>query len=160
VPSTHRCDPYYAAMERDIHDVVDDQLRRTRQRYTRGRRQLVELLVATDRPLTIPELLGRGPRQSQSSLYRNLAILEQCGTVHRIASTDDVARYELTEELAGHHHHLVCSQCGRIADVTLPAGVETALTAAAEAARDQHAFEVDAHRVELLGTCAGCVDGA
>jgi len=140
----------------DVHSIVDEQLRRTRQRYTLGRRQLVDLLQSSDRPVTIPELLEHGAVQSQSSLYRNLAILEQCGAVHRIASTDDVARYELTEELSEHHHHVVCAVCGRIDDVVLAPAIERALAEAAQEAMDQRNFEVDSHRLELVGTCATC----
>jgi len=147
-------------MATEVHDLVDEQLRRTRQRYTRGRRQLVALLVALGRPVPLPELLEHGAMQSQSSLYRNLAILEQCGAVERIASTDDVARYELTEELAGHHHHLVCSRCGRIDDVVLPSAVERALALAAGEAHDQRGFVVESHKIELVGTCRSCAADA
>lgn len=143
-------------MMTDTHAIVDEQLRRTRQRYTAGRRQLVDLLHTAERPVTIPELMDRGAAQAQSSLYRNLAILEQCGAVHRLASTDDVARYELTEELSGHHHHVVCSVCGRLEDVVLPATIERALASAAEEARRQRDFLVDSHRFELVGTCGDC----
>lgn len=143
-------------MSDEVHQIVDEQLRRTRQRYTRGRRQLVELLRASDRPMTLTELQARGATQSQSSLYRNLAILEQCGAVHRIASTDDVARFELTEQLSEHHHHLVCSVCGRLEDVVLPPSIEHALSRAAEEARAQRDFVVDSHRLELVGTCSVC----
>lgn len=147
---------YAAEMTTDVHPIVDEQLRRTRQRYTLGRRQLVELLLSSDRPVTIPELLEHGAIQSQSSLYRNLAILEQCGAVHRISSTDDVARYELTEELSEHHHHVVCSVCGRIDDVVLAPAIERALAEAANEAKEQRDFAVDSHRLELVGTCASC----
>lgn len=148
--------PYPWSMTTEIHVTVDEQLRRTRQRYTLGRRQLVELLQAAERPVTIPELMDRGATQSQSSLYRNLAILEQCGAVHRLASTDDVARYELTEELSEHHHHLVCTTCGRLDDVVLPPTIEKALASAADEARAQQNFIVDSHRFELVGTCEVC----
>lgn len=144
-------------MTNDLHTTADQQLRRTRQRYTLGRRQLVELLAEAHRPVTIPELIELGARQSQSSLYRNLAILEQCGVVRRLASSDDVARYELAEELSEHHHHLVCSVCGTIEDVKLPDALEQALTRAAEEARARADFEVESHRFELVGTCAACV---
>lgn len=143
-------------MTDDIHATVDEQLRRTRQRYTRGRRELVEKLLGAERPVTIPELMELGASQSQSSLYRNLAILEQCGAVHRLVSTDDVSRYELAEELSEHHHHLVCSVCGRLEDVVLPAAIERALGQAADEARDQRDFAVDSHRLELVGTCPAC----
>lgn len=143
-------------MHTDVHAIVDEQLRRTRQRYTPGRRQLVEMLMDADRPLTIPELTDEGADQSQSSLYRNLAILEQCGAVRRVTSTDEVGRYELTEELSEHHHHVVCAICGRIDDVVLPASIERALAQAAAEAHRQQGFTVDSHRVELVGTCSNC----
>jgi Fur family transcriptional regulator, ferric uptake regulator len=143
-------------MKADVHATVDQQLRRTRQRYTLGRRQLVDLLVDAARPVSIPELIELGARQSQSSLYRNLAILEQCGAVRRLISADEVARYELAEELSEHHHHLVCSVCGNIEDLTLPDPLEAALTRAADEARRQRDFAVESHRFELLGTCASC----
>jgi Fur family transcriptional regulator, ferric uptake regulator len=143
-------------MSTEVHTTVDELLRRTRQRYTGGRRQLVQLLMDAGRPVTIPELQGLGAHQSQSSLYRNLATLEQCGVIRRLASTDDVARYELDEELSEHHHHLLCSTCGRLEDVVLPNHIERALAEAAEEARRQADFDVDSHRFELVGTCATC----
>ncbi|MEX2505294.1 MAG: transcriptional repressor [Egicoccus sp.] len=147
---------YAGFMTTDVHETVDHQLRRARQRYTGGRRQLVQLLIDAGRPVTIPELQDIGAAQSQSSLYRNLATLEQCGAVRRIISSDDVTRYELTEELSEHHHHLLCSLCGRLEDVVLPPRIETALAEAAEEARRQTDFDVDSHRFELVGTCATC----
>ena len=144
-------------MSSDIHAIVDEQLRRSRQRYTMGRRQLVDVLLAADRPLTIPELVELGAEQSQSSLYRNLAILEQSGAVHRLASSGDVARYELAEKLSEHHHHhVVCSSCGQIEDVTLSPRIEAALHDAAEAVREQRDYTVDSHRLEFVGMCTTC----
>ncbi|MBN2623530.1 MAG: transcriptional repressor [Acidimicrobiales bacterium] len=145
-------------MNDQVHREITQQLRRSRQRYTLGRRQLVELLLDRQRPATIPELVDAGARQSQSSLYRNLAVLEQAGAVRRLSSVDDVARYELAEELTGHHHHLVCHQCGRIDDVTFPGTIERALGQAAEAANEQRGYAVDSHRFELVGTCPDCSD--
>jgi Fur family transcriptional regulator, ferric uptake regulator len=140
----------------DIHTTVDQQLRRSRQRYTLGRRQLVDLLATTGRPVTIPELIGLGARQSQSSIYRNLAILEQAGAIRRLTSTDDTGRFELAEELSEHHHHLVCSSCGGIEDITLPDTIEDALHEAVTTAQRDRDFAVDAHHLELVGTCGTC----
>jgi Fe2+ or Zn2+ uptake regulation protein len=140
----------------DVHATVRDQLRRTRQRYTHGRQHLVELLVQLGRPVTIPDLLEHGAQQSQSSLYRNLAILEQAGAVRRLASIDDVARYELDEHLTEHHHHLVCSTCGRIDDIALPDDIERSLMRAVEGASGDHGYQLTSHRLELVGVCADC----
>ena len=143
-------------MHDEIHATVRDQLRGTRQRYTRGRQQLVELLLEIGRPVTIPELLEAGAHQSQSSLYRNLAVLEQSGAVRRLTSVDEAARYELDEHLTEHHHHFVCSTCGRIDDVTLSEEVETSLGQAADRAGAAHGYDVGTHRLELVGTCPDC----
>ena len=143
-------------MTSEVHDHVRDRLTRTRQRYTDGRRDLVDLLLDIDRPLTIPELLDRGVGQSQSSLYRNLAVLEQCDVVRRLSSVDDAARYELTEDLTEHHHHVVCTRCGRLDDVVLPPEVERQLHVAVDHVATALDYEVAEHHVELVGTCPDC----
>ncbi len=143
-------------MTAEIHGTAEDRVRRTRQRYTSGRRHIVELLADLGRPVTITDLLEAGATQSQSSLYRNLAVLEQCNVVHRLTSIDDVARYELDEDLTEHHHHLVCQSCGRIDDVTLPAELEASLHAVADDASQEHGYDLDGHRLELVGTCHDC----
>ena len=143
-------------MTTDLHTTIRDLLRRTRQRYTLGRQQLVELLLEVDRPVTIPELMELGAHQSQSSLYRNLAIMEQAGAVRRLASVDDVARYELDEELTGHHHHLVCSRCGRVDDITLGEDFETQMRRAVDRTSQDSGYRLSAHHLELVGTCPDC----
>ncbi|HKJ55111.1 MAG TPA: Fur family transcriptional regulator [Nitriliruptoraceae bacterium] len=140
----------------DVHPLVAARLRQARQRYTTARRDLVDLLLEVGRPLTIPELLEAGATQAQSSLYRNLATFEQCGVVRRLATAQDVARYELDEELTGHHHHLVCSLCGRIDDITLSEDFEATLHAGADEVGSTLGYELDTHRLELVGRCATC----
>jgi len=83
-----------------VHEAVSRQLRAAGQRYTASRRRLVELLANAGSPLSIVEVLGRAPGLPQSSLYRNLATLEQAGVVVRVGTGDDFARYELAEPSA------------------------------------------------------------
>ncbi|MDP9020703.1 MAG: transcriptional repressor, partial [Actinomycetota bacterium] len=126
------------------------------QRYTPKRRALVELLADAGQPLAIPDILGRGASLAQSSVYRNLVVLEQAGVVRRVTSTDDYARYELAEDLTEHHHHLICSSCGSIDDFTASRGFErTVARALTEVARDT-GFEAQHHRIDLIGVCARC----
>jgi Fe2+ or Zn2+ uptake regulation protein len=143
-------------MAEDPHTVVADRLHRARQRYTQGRRALVTTLLGADRPLSIAELLRSDDGWSQSSLYRNLSVLESCGIVLRLPSTDGVARFEVSEELSHHHHHLVCSGCGRLDDVDLPDRIEATLHAVTAEAGQLLGYEVDEHRLELIGRCAEC----
>ena len=103
----------------DVHVEVARRFVQHNQRYSSKRRAIVSMLETSDRPLTILEILQRsksfkGTKNeiAQSSLYRNLVVLEEVGAVQRVVSTDDNGRYELNEEILGHHHHMLCSICG------------------------------------------------
>jgi Fe2+ or Zn2+ uptake regulation protein len=126
------------------------------QRYTPLRRALVDTLSDAARPLTIPELLARRPELPQSTAYRNVTTLIEAGVVRRVAGTADHSRFELTEDLAGHHHHLVCVECGTVVDVHASPRLERALAEASTAAAAEHSFDVDEHQFDLIGRCADC----
>jgi len=143
-------------MAPDLHTTANDRLRADGQRYTPRRRALVELLDEVEQPLTIPQLLERRRDLAQSSAYRNLAVLEQAGVVHRIVTTGEFARYELAEDLTEHHHHLICASCGEVADFTVPDDVEDGLEDALRTVAERTGFTVRQHRLDLVGTCATC----
>jgi Fe2+ or Zn2+ uptake regulation protein len=143
-------------MPADLHATATARLRTDGQRYTPRRRALVELLAEVDQPLTIPQLLERRRDLAQSSVYRNLAVLERAGVVHRIVTTDEFARYELAEDLTEHHHHLICSSCGDVTDFTVPAAVEHDLESALSKVAERAGFQARHHRLDLVGTCPRC----
>lgn len=126
------------------------------QRYTANRQAIVAILAGADRPLTTAEVVARSRGLAQSSVYRNLSVMEAAGAVARVAGGDDFARYELAEDLAGHHHHLICNGCGVVADFTVPPPVESRLEAALDEVANAAGFAVDLHRLDLVGRCSGC----
>jgi Fur family ferric uptake transcriptional regulator len=141
----------------DLDDEAAARLQRFEQRYTRARRTLVGVLASAEAPLSIPQLLAQDRGLAQSSVYRNLAVLEQAGVVHRIVGSDEFSRYELAEDLTRHHHHhLICSHCGEVQDFTAPASIESDLDRALRRVAAQHGFDTDHHRLDLVGTCANC----
>jgi Fur family transcriptional regulator, ferric uptake regulator len=139
-----------------VHEAATARMRADDQMYTSGRRELVELLVGIGRPATIPDLLGARPKLTQSSVYRNLAILEEVGVVQKVVSSDDRARYELSEDLMGHHHHLICLQCGLVDDFVVPARAERNLETVLERAISETGFRPSGHRLDVVGLCAQC----
>ena len=116
----------------------------------------VEALAASDRPLSIPEILESSQGLAQSSVYRNLSLLERAAVVARVVTTDEWARYELSEELTGHHHHLMCSKCGAVNDVRVPDDVEADLDRALEILAERAGFALQHHRLDLIGVCSAC----
>jgi Fe2+ or Zn2+ uptake regulation protein len=139
-----------------VHEAAGALLRNAEQRYTSGRRELVGLLAAVGRPATIPDLLATRPKLTQSSVYRNLAVLEDVGVAQKVVSSDDRSRYELAEDLMGHHHHLICVSCGRVDDFVVPPRAERTVEAVLEQAIGNTGFHAAGHRLDVVGTCAQC----
>lgn len=140
----------------DLHSAVAARLRAAGQRYTANRRAVVDVLEAAGRPLTIAEILARRDLP-QSSVYRNLAVLDDTGVARRVTSTDEFTRYELAEDLTDHHHHhLICASCGTVRDFTVAPAVEAALEDAMARVQRSTGFLPEHHRLDLVGTCADC----
>jgi len=136
--------------------VVTDLLTVHDLRYTAGRRALVRVLRAADRPVTLPELLELTADLPQSSAYRNLSLLEEAGIVRRLTHGADHAHYELAETLTEHHHHLICDECGSVADITLPAVLEDTIDEAFDALADAAGFTATSHIIDVYGLCGDC----
>ncbi|MCH7788966.1 MAG: transcriptional repressor [Acidobacteria bacterium] len=140
----------------DLHAVVGARFHETDQRYTSGRRRLVELLFTARRPLTQPEIIERDPALPASSIYRNLDALERAGLIARVSPGTEHARYELSESLQGHHHHLVCVDCGHIEDVRLGEALEAIVDRELSGAAADAGFMPLFHNVDLHGRCEVC----
>ena len=140
----------------DLHGVVEDRLRGVDQRYTAGRRAIIGLLVSAGHPVSIGDIAQRLPDLPRSSAYRHLTDLEAAGIVRRVTANDEFTRFELAEDLTEHHHHLLCITCGKVIDVTLPAGFEQAVTTTIGQLADAEGFQPQSHRLDVLGVCAAC----
>jgi Fe2+ or Zn2+ uptake regulation protein len=140
----------------DLHGVVEDRLRGVDQRYTAGRRAIIGLLVSAGHPVSIGDIAQRLPGLPRSSAYRHLTDLEAAGIVRRVTANDEFTRFELAEDLTEHHHHLLCITCGKVIDVTLPAGFEQAVATTIGQLADAEGFQPQSHRLDVLGVCAAC----
>ena len=140
----------------DVDQLVLLQLQTIDQRYTSNRRRLVSILRLSSKPLTTNQIVEADKELAQSSVCRNLAVLEEAGSVVRIVTNDDHARYELAEHITDHHHHVICSHCGEIIDFHLSDDIEKALEVSFRKVADEFNFTIDTHRLDLIGTCVSC----
>lgn len=149
-----------AESPQDLHRLIEGRLRRVDQRYTGGRRAIVELLVDAGRPVSISDIASSLPDLPRSSAYRHLVDLQSAGVVRRIAASDEFARFELDEHLTEHHHHLICTTCGKVLDVTPSGAFERTVSRQLSGLAAAHGFTPTSHLLDVLGTCTSCADGA
>jgi len=94
-----------------------------------------------------------------TTVYRTLELLVQVGLVFKFDFGDGRARYELSEGPKGerHHHHLVCTSCGRVVDYTDFIDEEVELLNQTEKGLSKkYNFDITNHLIQFYGLCEGC----
>jgi Fur family transcriptional regulator, ferric uptake regulator len=141
----------------DVHGIAKRRMDEAGHMYTRARRLIMDTLTSAATPATIQSILHSAPTLVQSSLYRNLAVLQDAGLVTRVDVGDDRSYYELSEAVTNdHHHHLVCRSCRSVVDIALPKQTERSLDKAFVTAATEAGFDLEEHRVDLVGVCSNC----
>jgi Fur family ferric uptake transcriptional regulator len=126
-------------------------------RFTPARRLVVRTLAGAGGPITAGDLHERLRQDIPlSSLYRSLAVLEEARVLAKEHDTSGIARYELAEWLAGHHHHLVCDSCGEVRDVIVTPETEHTITGLVQRIAARAGYRVTGHRIDIEGTCPTC----
>ena len=114
------------------------------------------MLRRAGNPVSMTDVVSGRSAPPQSSVYRNLAVLEHAGVVHRVVTGGEFARFELTEDLTEHHHHLICSRCGPSrTSPCLPTWKGRSTGRSTALAKRAGSPDVD-HRLDLIGTCGNC----
>lgn len=126
-------------------------------RYTRGRQRVVAALAGAGGPRSAAELYADLAQELPlSSIYRSLSILEDAGVLAPHHSTKGLTRYELAEWLRGHHHHLVCLDCGSVEDIDVANRHETQVDQIVHEISEAASFTAVNHALEIEGRCARC----
>ncbi len=120
---------------------------------TPGRLAVLDIFIHNSKPLSIKELKIKvglnGP--DTATLYRNVESLSLKGLLTRINLGGKNASYELSARK--HHHHLVCSSCGLVSDITISSRPGLNIQAL-KGAKDF--INVTGHSLEFFGICKKC----
>jgi len=131
-------------------------------RWTLPRQIVFDFLKRSSSHLSAKEIynaLHRSyPGIGLATIYRTLELLFQSGLIRKISCGDGQSRYELkTQNLAGHHHHLICLGCGRIIDYQDFAEEELQLVKKTEKVlAKKYNFLIKDHNIEFFGLCEKC----
>ncbi|MFC9690057.1 Fur family transcriptional regulator [Kribbella sp. NPDC056951] len=127
-------------------------LRGSELRVTRPRVAVLQAVYAhphADTDSLIGAVRNDLPEVSHQAVYDSLHTLTAAGLVRRIQPLGSVARYE--SRVGDNHHHVVCRNCGAIADVDCAVGHAPCLHAS-----DDHGFVIDEAEVIYWGLCSDC----
>lgn len=130
-----------------------DALGRAGHFVTEPRLRVAELLADRHEHFTAQDLVreARGRRRpiGRATVFRSLELFEELGLVERLDLPNGSHAYVVCQP--SHHHHVVCTACGRTVNVG-----DLGLERITEGVQARTGFTLDSHRIELYGLCAAC----
>ncbi len=95
------------------------------------------------------QVVAKYPNVNISTVYRTLELLKRLGLVTETDLGGGRVSYHPAEK--GHHHHLVCRECGATIDLD-----ELLLAPLKAALLREHGFIADLRHLAILGRCVRC----
>lgn len=125
-------------------------------RLTGPRRALANLVAEQVGPFTAADLIRTAERRrlgvGRATVFRTLDVLVEVGAIERLDLPNGEHAY--VGCASAHHHHIVCSRCGRTVEIR-----DADLRRVVGRIARQAGYRVDEHRLELFGLCPTCLAG-
>ena len=118
-------------------------------RLTGPRRQVLQRVLAKDRPFTAEQLVVELPDIARATIYRTLEILASVDLLTRLLQPGGHPAY--VAGAPGHRHHLVCSECG-----TVVAFTDCPVDKLLQQLSRETSFAISSHHLEITGICPVC----
>jgi Fur family ferric uptake transcriptional regulator len=122
-------------------------------RLTGPRRAVAELIARRDGHFTAADIETDArelrPGIGRATIFRSLEVLLGLGVVERIDLPSGEHAYVTCEPR--HHHHVVCSRCGRATDID-----DAGLRVVVDDIGARTGYRIESHRLELFGVCPAC----
>ena len=122
-------------------------------RLTPQRMMILAAIENSDTHISAEEIyaqvVAKYPHVNISTVYRTLELLKRLGLVTETDLGEGRVRYHPTDK--GHHHHLVCTECGAITELD-----ESLLSPLKSALLQEYKFVADLRHLAILGRCVNC----
>jgi Fur family transcriptional regulator, ferric uptake regulator len=141
VPAMVETEPFLDAIDRSAH------------RMTEPRRAVARLIADRDGHFSAADLVTEARQRrlavGRATVFRTLDLLAELDLVERIDLPTGEHAYVACEP--AHHHHVVCSGCGRSDDID-----DAGMRAVVREVERRTGYVISEHRLELFGLCADC----
>lgn len=134
--------------------TTSDILHQAKIKQTQGRQEILSAIVSLGRPVDVADILHK-LKESQidvdrATVFRTINLFIEHAILKRIEFAEGKFRYELAS--LPHHHHLVCTNCGKIDGIqgcSIPKTFEQHVS-------EKYAFIINSHSLEFFGLCKNC----
>jgi Fur family ferric uptake transcriptional regulator len=122
-------------------------------RATPARMALMGFLKFSDKPVDVQTMIDylekRGINTDPATVFRIVNMFTKTGLTKQIQLQEGKFRYELSSK--AEHHHLVCSKCGDIQDIS-----DCNIDVLENHIEKKKNFKVASHSLEFFGICSNC----
>ena len=138
-----------------MHDTtgITERLREKGYRLTPQRLMILSAIESSRDHISAEEIYAqvaaKYPHVNISTVYRTLELLKKLGMVYEINLGEGRIRYHAEE--SGHHHHLVCQDCGVVIDID-----ESTLSSLRDILFRDYNFRAELRHVAIFGLCEKC----
>ena len=135
-----------------VRDIVS-RLSQKGYRMTPQRLMILEAIEGASGHVSAEEIYQdirrRYPGLNLSTVYRTLELLKETGLVTETDMGDGRVRFHSMGH--EHHHHLVCSKCGKVIDLN-----EETLSPLTHVLYEKYGFRADLKHLAIFGHCKEC----
>ena len=140
---------------------MEEMLRKLGLRMTQPRRVILDWLLKSNDHLLAKDIYLKinktHPDIGLTTVYRTLDLLVGLGIINKFEFGEGQSRYEIAWDFKEHHHHLVCSGCGKIInyndfiedEVKFFNKIQPLLSR-------KYEFDIHHHEVYFYGECGRC----
>lgn len=137
---------------RKTHDCKDE-LKKVSIKSTPTRLVVMKFLEFSSEPVDVGTILSylskKNINADPATIFRMMNVFVDKGILKRIDFGEGKTRYELSNK--GDHHHLICTNCGRIESVEDPY-----MSVFEAEIKKNKGFIVKNHSLEFFGICLNC----
>ncbi|MCF8010388.1 MAG: transcriptional repressor [Clostridiales bacterium] len=143
-----------------IKKEVEEKLRTRDYKLTPKREDVLKVLAENKgKHLSAEEIYNlvkeKSPDVGLATVYRTLELFMNFNIIQSIDFGDGRKRFEFGETLEGshYHHHLICTECGKIIEVN-----EDLLEELEERVHKEYKFSISNHELKIFGLCEQCLN--
>jgi Fur family transcriptional regulator, ferric uptake regulator len=134
---------------------IEHELRKNGYKITPQRHVIIGAIIDSHEHLTPAAIHERVQREYPSvglvTIYRTLEILTELDLICETHAGGSCRSY-LIRRPSEHHHHLICSDCGKVIDFT-----DCDLGELERRLAEETRFKINGHLLEFLGQCRECI---